>query len=119
MKVASVLHDCGCQGTFYVSPLSHQIPPRARLSAADISELSATFEVGSHTLTHRRLTRLSPADAAREISDGKRAVEDIINRSATSFCYPHGAYRPEHVGMVEEAGCLVGRRSTLRRRVRR
>ena len=113
MKVAGILQDCGCRGTFYVSPLSHEIPTRARLRAADICDLSATFEVGSHTLTHPHLTRLSPAEAAREIGDGKRAVEDVINRPATSFCYPYGAYRPEHVGMVKEAGCLVGR--TIRR----
>jgi peptidoglycan/xylan/chitin deacetylase (PgdA/CDA1 family) len=113
MKVAGVLQDCGCQGTFYVSPLSHEIPTRARLRAADICDLSATFEVGSHTLTHPHLSSLSPVEAAREISDGKRAVEDIINRPATSFCYPYGAYRAEHVEMVKEAGCLVGR--TIRR----
>ena len=113
MKLAGVLRDCGCKGTFYVSPLSHEIPARARLRAADLRDLSATFEVGSHTLTHPHLTRLSPLEAAHEISDGRRAVEDIINRSATSFCYPYGAYDPEHVGMVRDAGCLVGR--TIRR----
>lgn len=113
LKVAGLLKECGCQGTFYVSPLSHETPPQTRLRAADICELSTTFEVGSHTLTHADLTRLSPVEAAYEIREGRRAVEDIINRPATSFCYPYGAYRPEHVAMVKEAGCLVGR--TIRR----
>ena len=98
MKVAGILQDCGCRGTFYVSPLSHEIPTRARLRAADICDLSATFEVGSHTLTHPHLTRLSPAEAAREIGDGKRAVEDVINRPATSFCYPYGRTAPSTSG---------------------
>jgi peptidoglycan/xylan/chitin deacetylase (PgdA/CDA1 family) len=113
MRLAGVLRDCGCKGTFYVSPQSREIPTQARLRAADLRDLSATFEVGSHTLTHPHLTRLPPREAAHEISDGRRAVEDIINGSATSFCYPYGAYNPEHVGMVRDAGCLVGR--TIRR----
>jgi hypothetical protein len=108
-KLAQVLDECGCQGTFYIAPLSHEIPERDRLSHAALRDLSTRFEVGSHTLTHPKLTQLAPSQAAREITDGKRAVEDIIGGPVTSFCYPYGAYDPHHVDMVRRAGFSVGR----------
>jgi peptidoglycan/xylan/chitin deacetylase (PgdA/CDA1 family) len=108
-KLADVLHACGCQGTFYIAPLSHEIPVQDRLSPAALRDLSTAFEVGSHTLTHPKLTQLAPSQAEREITEGKRAVEDIIGGPVTSFCYPYGAYDPHHVDMVRRAGFSVGR----------
>ncbi len=108
-KMASFLADHGCPGTFYVSPRSHEIPPKRRISNSELLELSGRFEVGCHTLTHPHLTRLSPSDAVREITDGKRAIEDVLGRTVSSFCYPYGAYDPTHVEMVRAAGFRVGR----------
>jgi peptidoglycan/xylan/chitin deacetylase (PgdA/CDA1 family) len=108
-KLADLLHSCGCPGTFYVAPLSHEIPRAHRLSHAALGDLSTRFEVGSHTLTHPKLTEIDPARAEGEITDGKRAVEDIIGGPVTSFCYPYGAYHQEHVAMVRRAGFRVGR----------
>lgn len=108
-KMASLLADHGCRGTFYVSPLSREIPPERRISQSSLVDLSAHFEVGCHTLTHPHLTRLAPAEAAAEIGDGKKAVQDVIGRSVSSFCYPYGAYHPDHVEMVRAAGLRVGR----------
>jgi peptidoglycan/xylan/chitin deacetylase (PgdA/CDA1 family) len=108
-KLADLLHDCGCQGTFYISPLSREIPAANRLSHSALRDLSTTFEVGSHTLTHPKLTEIAPSQAEHEITDGKRAVEEIIGGPITSFCYPYGAYSREHVDMVRRAGFRVGR----------
>ena len=112
-KLALVLADYGYSGTFYVSPLSHEIPLRKRIPDSSLRNLSARFEVGSHTLTHPHLTRISTVDAAHEITDGKRAVEDVLGQAVTSFCYPYGAYHLRHVEMVRAAGFRVGR--TIRR----
>jgi peptidoglycan-N-acetylglucosamine deacetylase len=108
-KLAEVLDGCGCQGTFYIAPQSHEIAAGNRLSHAALRDLSTKFEVGSHTLTHPKLTALSPAQAEWEINEGKRAVEDIIGAPVTSFCYPYGAYDRPHVEMVRRAGFSVGR----------
>jgi peptidoglycan/xylan/chitin deacetylase (PgdA/CDA1 family) len=108
-KMAAFLADHGYSGTFYVSPLSREIPPRNRISDSSLRDLSARFEVGCHTLTHPHLTRISSTDAAHEISDGKRAVEDMIGQVVSSFCYPYGDYNLSHVEMVRAAGFCVGR----------
>jgi peptidoglycan-N-acetylglucosamine deacetylase len=108
-KLAHLLEECGCRGTFYISPRSHEIAAGDRVSHSALRDLSTRFEVGSHTLTHPRLTELSPSQAEQEITDGKRAVEDIIGGPVTSFCYPYGAYDQRHVDMVRRAGFSVGR----------
>ena len=107
--MASLLADHGCRGTFYVSPRSREIPPERRISSSSLVDLSNHFEVGCHTLTHPHLTRLSPSDAAREITDGKKAIEDVLGQPVSSFCYPYGAYNRAHVEMVRAAGFRVGR----------
>lgn len=108
-KMASLLADQGCSGTFYVSPRSREIPPERRISDASLVELADRFEVGCHTLTHPHLTRLSPSEAAAEIGDGKKTIEDVLGRTVSSFCYPYGAYDLTHVEMVRAAGFRVGR----------
>ncbi len=112
-KLAHELHDLGFAGTFYISPQSAEIPSERRIRGRALSQLAGRFEIGSHTLTHPHLTRLSLADAAREISLGNEAVQEIIGRTVTSFCYPYGAYRAEHVELVRAAGFRVAR--TIRR----
>ncbi len=77
-----------------------------RMMGADqIREVAATgFEIGSHTMTHPRLSKLSPDDLKRELVDSKKLLEDIIGREVTSFSYPYGDYSPEVLEAVREAG---------------
>lgn len=112
-KLADLLAEHGVAGTFYVSPQSAEIPPHRRLRAGSLGKLARRFEIGSHTLTHPHLTRLRLADAEREIRLGADALQQIIGRPVTSFCYPYGAYRAEHVRLVRAAGFGVAR--TIRR----
>jgi peptidoglycan/xylan/chitin deacetylase (PgdA/CDA1 family) len=64
----------------------------------------AGFEVGSHTLTHRRLTQLARAEISREVSDSRRLIEDKLGRPVLSFAYPFGQYDERARAEVERAG---------------
>ncbi len=108
-KLASMLDRVGMAGTFYVAPQSREVPEAERLTPSALRDLSTRFEIGGHTLSHPHLTRLAPTDAEREIRDGKAALEDVVGHRLTSFCYPYGAYRSEHVRMTSEAGFDVAR----------
>jgi peptidoglycan/xylan/chitin deacetylase (PgdA/CDA1 family) len=46
--------------------------------------------IGSHSMTHRSVAGLPISDLTYELSDSKKAIEDIIGRSVTSFAYPFG-----------------------------
>jgi peptidoglycan/xylan/chitin deacetylase (PgdA/CDA1 family) len=78
---------------------------RRLMSRAEILEwVGAGYEIGAHTLTHRRLTDLSPAEARREIFDSKKILEDLIGRPVPDFCYPYGTWNEAVRDLVREAG---------------
>lgn len=66
------------------------------------------MEVGGHTMRHPILTRIGDADAATEIADGKRALEEILGHPVRYFAYPNGVphrdYDRRHVQMVKDIG---------------
>ena len=64
----------------------------------------AGMEIGSHTLTHNDLTRMSDALAKKEIFESKTKIEEKIGDKITSFCYPGGSFNEKHVHWTQEAG---------------
>src|SRR6266516_537202 len=48
------------------------------------------FEIGSHTVHHIDLGRLTAADALREITDSKRRLEQALRTPVRYFSYPYG-----------------------------
>lgn len=66
------------------------------------------MDIGGHTVSHPILTRVSDDDAWREISLGKRHLEDIVGARIVHFAYPNGRpnkdYTEVHVKMAQRAG---------------
>ena len=46
--------------------------------------------IGSHTVSHPRLSQLSEVNAAEEMLQGRRQLESLLNRPVTHFAYPFG-----------------------------
>jgi peptidoglycan/xylan/chitin deacetylase (PgdA/CDA1 family) len=109
LRVAELLRDYQVPGTFYVSPRDSEFKPDDLLMRCDILDLSAGFEIGAHTLTHPRLTKVSAAAARDEIAGSKSYIEDITGRPVNSFCYPYGMFDAMHVQMVRQAGFSYAR----------
>jgi FkbM family methyltransferase len=51
---------------------------------------SASFEIGSHSITHTRLSALSPQQQQYEIQESKQQLESIIKKPVRLFSYPYG-----------------------------
>jgi peptidoglycan/xylan/chitin deacetylase (PgdA/CDA1 family) len=66
--------------------------PRLRLLEADgVREVSERgMEVGSHTVTHPRLSGVDPETLAREVGDSRQMLSDILNGPVEGFSYPYG-----------------------------
>jgi peptidoglycan/xylan/chitin deacetylase (PgdA/CDA1 family) len=47
-------------------------------------------EIGSHTVTHPRMTALTPAEIERELSASRAAIEQHTGKPVRSFAYPYG-----------------------------
>jgi peptidoglycan/xylan/chitin deacetylase (PgdA/CDA1 family) len=81
------------------------LPPIPLLSRSQILDLdSQGVEMGSHTLSHRRLTSLRPEERAREIRGSKEALEQLLGHEVRFFCYPHVDHNLEVRKEVREAG---------------
>jgi peptidoglycan/xylan/chitin deacetylase (PgdA/CDA1 family) len=58
-------------------------------------------EIGAHSVSHPRLSRLSPEAAEREIVDSQARLEDVIGRPVRCFAYPFGDAPPSATAVVE------------------
>jgi peptidoglycan/xylan/chitin deacetylase (PgdA/CDA1 family) len=66
--------------------------------------IKAGHAIGSHTLTHAPLTRLSVRDAREEIAGSKKKLEDKFGVAVDHFCYPYGDCNDVARDLVAEAG---------------
>lgn len=60
------------------------------LSFEQLKSLSKRFIIGSHTIVHPMLTRISSDAALYEIKLSRDRLERLLNIKVTDFCYPRG-----------------------------
>jgi peptidoglycan/xylan/chitin deacetylase (PgdA/CDA1 family) len=92
-----------------VSASGVQSLPALMMNRSEVRELAQRgFTVGAHTVTHPILTQLPDAEAAREIGEGRRALEETIQRDVRLFAYPNGRegidFDERHREMARAAG---------------
>lgn len=68
--------------------------------------LQSGFELGSHTLTHRDLTRLPAGQVREEVAGSRAELASRFHHVVDFFCYPAGRYNPAVVEAVRAAGYL-------------
>lgn len=112
LAAAEVLERHGARGLFFVCPGLMDIPPEAQPAAIaatifdgkrhapegtrlmswdEVKGLAARgHAIGSHTLTHRRLTTLSPEEAEAEIGGAAARLVAELGRPVPWFAYPFG-----------------------------
>jgi|GEM_PF-374156 len=101
-----VLQNFGFQGVFYV--IAGFINQPDYLTADQIKEMSNNgMTIGSHTLDHCDLTKIDQSAVPNELSASKAAIENVIGKPVTNFCYPFGGYNKVIISMVEQAGYLT------------
>lgn len=107
-RIASLFSSNQALCTFYTPRFNSENLPT--LDPADWKALSNDgFDIHSHTYNHVYLENLSPEKQFKEISDGKKFVEDATGKKDTIFCYPGGKYTAETLSLVEKAGFSYGR----------
>lgn len=80
-------------------------PPLPLMDEAEVRDwLAAGQSIGAHTLTHPRLTRLTPERMRAEIFDSRRKLEDRFGVPVRHFCYPYGDQDERVRALVAEAG---------------
>ncbi|MBS2001826.1 MAG: polysaccharide deacetylase family protein [Cyanobacteria bacterium SZAS LIN-5] len=81
--------------------------PCQSLTVDEIVELSKSslIELGSHTVNHPVLSRLSIAEQTFELRESKQFLEDVVGHSIDGFAYPYGTradYTSETVSIAKQ-----------------
>jgi peptidoglycan/xylan/chitin deacetylase (PgdA/CDA1 family) len=83
-------------------------PEGRLLNAAELREMqSGGMEVGSHTVSHTRLTEADDAQLSRELVESKATLEDKLGGAINSFAYPFGAWDVRCENAVKQAGYVA------------
>jgi peptidoglycan-N-acetylglucosamine deacetylase len=109
LELSRMLRSYNIRGTFYI-PLAcgpcHEI-----LNESDVKNLARSFEIGAHTLNHVYLDEVPLSEAFREIVEGKKALQEILNDEVNVFSYPGGRYNGRIINLVKQSG-FIGARTT-------
>lgn len=102
LKLAELLAKYGVAGTFYVPTRNSE--GRPVVNEGEVRRLAAAFEIAGHSIDHVVLTRLDPREAARQIGDNKRWLEDVTGKAVPGFAYVRGRYNGVVKDLVRQAG---------------
>lgn len=95
-----VMKEFGLKGIVFV--VVNWIGKPGFMSLIQLKELvESGWEIGSHTLNHFRLTKISLEEAEKEIRDSKKALEEL-GFEINGFAYPHGTYNQDIIEIVKK-----------------
>ncbi|SHE36090.1 polysaccharide deacetylase family protein [Clostridium fallax] len=90
--------------TIYVAT-SHVDKNPAYLNSEQIKEMSDYgILIGSHTVTHPHLSKLSKEEQRNEMLESKDMLEKITGKPVEHFCYPYGDYNQDSIDSLRELG---------------
>lgn len=102
LDAGAQLAGAGLPSTLYVT--TGQLGAPGMLTRRQLRSLSGMVEVGAHSRTHPRLDELPPERRRDEVFGSKADLEDVVQRPARSFAYPHGNYDQAVRQTVVDAG---------------
>jgi len=79
------------------------LPMMTRQHVRELAALPGVT-IGSHTLTHPKLPRLSPEAQRAELVGSRAVLEDWLGRRVDCFCYPFGHHDDGTVALTRAAG---------------
>ena len=96
----------GLTGVVYI--VGNYMGTDGYMSAKQIKELVAEgWEVGSHSRSHRDLTKLEPAVQRVEIVDARKALQEATDSPVLTFAYPFGLMNPSVGDYAHFAGYIA------------
>lgn len=81
------------------------------LPALDWSQIKEMHKSGlidfePHTVSHKKLTKISLEKAKEEILESERTIEEELNKNCKFFAYPCGNYNKDVATLLKEIGFL-------------
>lgn len=108
--VVKVLKKHKIPATFFVtlnaSYFDEGLPLMSTKQMKTLSE-NSLFNIGAHTMTHPKLSKISKSKQEKEILESKKELEKIINKKVNYFAYPYGQktdYTKHSAHLVKKSG---------------
>lgn len=103
---APLLAELAFPFTVFVAPGFTRSGALRYLSVPELRELATVpgASIGAHGNSHCRLTECDDTELARELTESRAWLEDVLGRSVTTMSYPHGAVD----GRVRAAAAAAG-----------
>jgi peptidoglycan/xylan/chitin deacetylase (PgdA/CDA1 family) len=98
-----ILREFGYLATMFV--ITNKLEQSGYLDAAAIRSLASEgFGFGSHSHTHRILTKLDDSEVKFELTESKARLEAVLGKEVKYFCYRGGHYNDRVKELLREAG---------------
>jgi peptidoglycan/xylan/chitin deacetylase (PgdA/CDA1 family) len=105
-KAFPIMQKYGFTGVLYI--VANYLGVDGYLSREQILEMhEAGWSIGSHGLSHKDLTTLSPEDQKNEIAWSKKFLEKELGIDILTFAYPFGAKNNAMIGLVRQSGYIA------------
>jgi len=106
LRTADIMYNFKIPTTFYIPVnwkkylLMKGIQP---LTEEQLRKIAEEFEIGSHSVNHLLLTRISEEQQITEIYESKQYWEEFFKHQINKFCYPRGYYTTDIMEIVKGA----------------
>jgi peptidoglycan/xylan/chitin deacetylase (PgdA/CDA1 family) len=98
------------RATFYI--YTGVIGSLAYMTWDDLHALvNLNMEIGDHSKSHPRLTKIDPSKLDEELVQSKHTLERNLHVSITDFAYPYGNYNSKIIEAVKNSGYISARTS--------
>ena len=102
-----ILKQHGMLATFFI--ITDKLWTGDRLNPERIVEMAqGGMSFGSHTVSHRRLGELTPADIHDELAVSKAVLESILGKTVNAIAYPQGSYNDNVITIAQNLGYATG-----------
>ncbi len=100
---AALLARHGWTATFFVSTAN--IGREGYLDEGDIRQLrDMGMRIGSHSHQHKRLNKLSEAEAGEQLAQSKARLDAILGQPVDCLAFPGGGYDDAVIALAQAAG---------------
>jgi peptidoglycan/xylan/chitin deacetylase (PgdA/CDA1 family) len=86
---------------------------RQSLNIEEINDMKEFVEFGLHSSFHPVLTKCTEEEKRKEIHEGKKRLENILNKRIVSFAYPNGDFDDECIEILKESGIEVAKTANV------
>jgi peptidoglycan/xylan/chitin deacetylase (PgdA/CDA1 family) len=102
-----IMQSYGLTGTAYI--VANRLGSEGYLSVEQLEQMvHAGWEIGSHSMTHADLTKISAIQLREEMLGSRYRLEDAIGIEIRSFAYPYGSYQADFAAKALQYGYYTG-----------